>query len=91
MKKASEICFSEVFTMIPVSLLIEWERSVTHTRRGCDGREEGCECGYYDLHRDLNETLFHASPPFRLVLVEAVAAIAAATVAVTVAGTAAVA
>ena len=63
-KKASEICFSEVFAMIPVALLIEWERSITHARRGRDGCEEGCERGYYDLHRNLNETFFHASPPF---------------------------
>ena len=55
---------SEVFALIPVALLIEWERPVTHARRGRDGREEGCESGYYDLHRDLNDTLFHASPPF---------------------------
>ena len=36
-KKASEICFSEVFAMIPVALLLEWERAVTHARCGCDG------------------------------------------------------
>ena len=64
MKKTSESIFSEVFAMIPVALLREWERSVTHARRGCDGREEGCESGYYHLHRNLNDTLFHASPPF---------------------------
>ena len=62
-KKTSESIFSEVFALITVALLIEWERSVTHTRRGCDGCQEGCESGYYDLHRDLNETLFHTSPP----------------------------
>ncbi len=51
--------------MIPVSLLIEWERSVTHATRGCDGREEGCESGYYDLHRYLDDAFLHlGSPPF---------------------------
>ena len=50
--------------MIPVSLLIEWERSVAHARRGCDGREEGCESGYYDLHRYLDDAFLHPLPPF---------------------------
>ena len=77
--------------MIPVALLIEWERAVTHARRGRDGCQEGCESGYYNLHRDLDDAFFHASPPFRLILVEAIASVAAATVAVTVAGTATVA
>ena len=64
-KKASEICFSEVFAMIPVALLIEWERAVTHATRGCDGREEGCESGYYDLHRYLDDAFLHlTAPPF---------------------------
>ena len=63
MKKTSESIFSEVFALIPVALLIEWERSVTHTRRGCDGCQEGCESGYYDLHRYLDDTLFHSLPP----------------------------
>ena len=39
MKKTSESIFSEVFAMIPVALLLEWEGSVTHTTRGCDGRQ----------------------------------------------------
>ena len=59
LKKASESIFSEAFAKIPVALLIEWERPVTHARRGRDGREEGCESGYYDLHRDLDDSLFH--------------------------------
>ena len=50
--------------MIPVSLLIEWERSVTHATRGCNGREEGCESGYYDLHRYLDDAFLHPLPPF---------------------------
>ena len=40
-------------------VLLERDWSVTHARRGCDGREEGCECGYYYLHRNLNDSLFH--------------------------------
>ena len=59
MKKTSESIFSEVFALITVALLIEWERSVTHTRRGCNGCQEGCESGYYDLHRNLDDSLFH--------------------------------
>ena len=64
MKKTSESVYSEAFTMIPVSLLIEWERSVAHARRGCDGCEEGCESGYYDLHRYLDDAFLHPLPPF---------------------------
>jgi len=30
---------------------------VSHATGGCDGRQEGCERGYYHLHRNLNETL----------------------------------
>ena len=26
-------------------------RAVTHATRGTDGRQEGCERGYYHLHR----------------------------------------
>ena len=47
-----------------MSTLIEWERSVTHATRGCDGREEGCESGYYDLHRYLYDAFLHPLPPF---------------------------
>ena len=38
---------------------LERNRSVPHATRGRDGRQEGCECGYYNLHRNLNETLLH--------------------------------
>ena len=31
----------------------------SHAARGGDGRQEGRECGYYDLHRNLNDPLFH--------------------------------
>ena len=33
------------------------ERSVAHARGGADGRQEGCERGYYHLHRQLDDTL----------------------------------
>ncbi len=56
------------------------EGAVTHAARGCDGRQEGRECGYYHLHRHLNDALLHASPPFRLILVEAVVTIVVAVV-----------
>ena len=36
---------------------LEWP--VTHATRGRDGREEGRECGYYHLHRNLNNSLLH--------------------------------
>ena len=62
-----------------MALLIEWERSEAHARRGCDGCQEGSERGYYDLHRYLDDSFFHLlAPPFRLILVEAIAAIATA-------------
>ena len=32
---------------------------MTHTAGRRDGRQEGCESGYYDLHRNLNKTLLH--------------------------------
>ena len=30
---------------------------MSHTTRGCDGCQEGCESGYYHLHRYLNNTI----------------------------------
>ena len=30
---------------------------MSHTTRGGDGRQEGCESGYYHLHRYLNNTI----------------------------------
>ena len=39
--------------------LVEWERSEAHARGGCDGRQKGCERGYYDLHRYLNDAFLH--------------------------------
>ena len=58
-KKASEHSFSEVFAMIPASQLVEYDRAVPHARSGRNGRQEGRECSYYDLHCNLNNTLFH--------------------------------
>ena len=58
-KKASEHSFSEVFAMIPASQLVEYNRAVPKARSGRDGRQEGRECSYYDLHCYLNNTLFH--------------------------------
>ena len=44
--------------------LIEWERSEAHATRGCDGCQKGCESGYYDLHRYLDDAFLHPLPPF---------------------------
>ena len=38
-------------------LPLEW--SIPHTTGRRDGRQEGRECGYYHLHRDLNDALLH--------------------------------
>ena len=45
---------------------LERNRSVPHATRGRDGRQEGRERGYYNLHRNLNETLLHDSSLFTL-------------------------
>ena len=37
----------------------EYDRAVPHATRGRDGRQEGRECSYYDIHCYLNNTLFH--------------------------------
>jgi hypothetical protein len=42
------------------------EGSVAHAARRGDGRQEGCESGYYDLHRNLNKTLFLHSLRFQV-------------------------
>ena len=36
------------------------EGSVAHAARRRDGRQEGRECGYYHLHRNLNNSLLHS-------------------------------
>ena len=38
------------------------KRSSAHTARRTQCREEGRECGYYDLHRKLNHTLLLHKP-----------------------------
>ena len=48
------------FPLFPFFTLLPLERSVAHAARGGDGRQEGRECGYYHLHRNLNESLFHS-------------------------------
>ena len=35
------------------------EGAVAHATRGRDGRQEGRERGYYNLHPNLNKTLLH--------------------------------
>ena len=41
------------------------EGPVAHATGRRDGRQEGCECGYYHLHRNLNQaSLFHDSSLF---------------------------
>ena len=45
--------------IIPMPAIFILERPIPHAARGRDGRQEGRERGYYYLHRNLNETLFH--------------------------------
>ncbi len=61
----------------PIFSEYDWPSS--HATRGRDGRQKGRECGYYHLHRYLNDFLLHDSPP-RLILVEAVVTIVVAVV-----------
>ena len=50
---------------------------MTHTAGRRDGRQKGCESGYYNLHRNLNKTLLHSwFQDSRLVDVAWVAAVA---------------
>ena len=49
-----------------------------HTARGRDGRQEGRERGYYNLHRNLNHSFLHGSPPLVPELVEGLITVAAA-------------
>ena len=46
------------FTFLPF-YFFTLKRSVSHATRGRDGRQEGRERGYYHLHRNLNNSLFH--------------------------------
>ena len=40
------------------------EGAVAHATRGRDGRQEGRERGYYNLHRNLNNSLLHLTESF---------------------------
>ena len=42
-----------------MSLFSERDGSEAHAARGRDGRQKGRECGYYHLHRYLNDSLLH--------------------------------
>ena len=46
------------------ALILEYQGAVPHAARGRNGRQKGCERGYYNLHRNLNHSLLHTSPPF---------------------------
>ena len=39
----------------------EYKWAASHATRGGDGRQEGRERGYYNLHRNLNDSLLHNS------------------------------
>ena len=78
-KKKTDSTYDTVspFVVECMSLFSERDGSEAHAARGRDGRQEGRERGYYHLHRYLNNPLLHASPPFRLILVEAIVTIVA--------------
>ena len=38
---------------------LEYDWAMPHTRSRRNGRQEGRECSYYNLHCNLNNTLFH--------------------------------
>ena len=54
---------SLIYQCVPVPCdsqrFLERNRPISHATRGRDGRQEGRERGYYNLHRNLNETLLH--------------------------------
>ena len=49
------IKMTDILSMPVISLECQW--AVTHATRGRDGRQEGRECGYYHLHRHLNNPI----------------------------------
>ena len=51
------IKMTDILSMPVISLECQW--AVTHAARGRDGRQEGRERGYYNLHRNLNKSLLH--------------------------------
>ena len=40
----------------------EYDRAMPQARSGRDGRQEGRECSYYDLHCYLNDAFLHPLP-----------------------------
>ena len=51
---------SQIDTASPNCL--EYDRAVPHATRGRDGRQEGRERSYYDLHCYLNDAFLHPLP-----------------------------
>ena len=47
--------------------LVEWNWPEAHAAGRADCGQEGGESSYYDLHCDLNETLFHSLHPLSMV------------------------
>ena len=45
-------------------LRLEFQRAETHAAGRCNRREESRESGYYNLHRNLDEALFHLYTSF---------------------------
>ena len=45
------------YILLLTSYILHIDRSMTHATRGGDCRQEGGERGYYNLHRNLNQTL----------------------------------
>ena len=66
----SHLCDLSHWGTVPCDSPRSLERNwfISHTARRCDGRQEGCERGYYDLHRNLNETLLHLLISFSFVV-----------------------
>ena len=57
-------CAKKERAEVQSSLLLEYQRAETHAAGRCNRREESRESGYYNLHRNLNETLFHLYTSF---------------------------
>ena len=57
MQVAREKWGPQIDTASPICL--EYNRPVPHARSGRNRRQEGRERSYYDLHCNLNNTLFH--------------------------------
>ena len=61
---------SLIYQCVPVPCdlqrTLERNRPISHTARSGNRRQEGCERGYYNLHRNLNNPLFHSSSPYTI-------------------------